>query len=102
MKTTAGANDTILRVDAALTSVSTFRSTLGAIQNRFQSTINSLSAVSENLSASRSRILDTDFAAETAVDDSRADSAAGWYGDGGAGELCSAERPVAAPVISVR
>jgi len=65
--TADAANDTILRIDSALTSVSTFRSTLGAIQNRFQSTINSLSAVSENLSASRSRILDTDFAAETAA-----------------------------------
>ncbi len=40
---------------------------LGAIQNRFQSTINSLQGVSENLSASRSRILDTDFASETAA-----------------------------------
>ncbi len=60
------ANDTIQRVDSALTAVSSLRSTLGAIQNRFQSTINSLQAVSENLSASRSRILDTDFAAETA------------------------------------
>ncbi len=62
-----GANSTIQSVDAALTSVSTLRSTLGAIQNRFQSTINSLQGVSENLSASRSRILDTDFAAETAA-----------------------------------
>jgi len=62
----AGANSTILSVDAALTSVSNLRSSLGAIQNRFQSVINSLQAVSENLSASRSRILDTDFAAETA------------------------------------
>jgi flagellin len=62
-----GANDAILRVDAALTSVSGLRSTLGAIQNRFDSTINSLQAVSENLSASRSRIQDTDFAAETAA-----------------------------------
>jgi flagellin len=60
------ANDAILRIDSALTAVSTFRSTLGAIQNRFESTINSLQAVGENLSASRSRILDTDFAAETA------------------------------------
>jgi flagellin len=66
VKSTAAANEAMLRVDAALNSVSTLRSTLGAIQNRFQSTINSLSAVSENLSASRSRILDTDFAAETA------------------------------------
>ena len=62
-----GANDAILRMDSALTSVSTLRSTLGAIQNRFDSTINSLQAVSENLSASRSRILDTDFASETAA-----------------------------------
>jgi flagellin len=61
------ANDAIQRIDSALTSVSDLRSTLGAIQNRFQSTINSLQAVSENLSASRSRILDTDFAAETAA-----------------------------------
>jgi len=62
-----GANDAILRIDSALTSVSELRSTLGAIQNRFDSTINSLQAVSENLSASRSRIQDTDFAAETAA-----------------------------------
>lgn len=67
VKSTDKANDAIQRIDSALTSVSTLRSTLGAIQNRFQSTINSLSAVSENLSASRSRILDTDFAAETAA-----------------------------------
>ncbi|MGC4028540.1 MAG: flagellin [Steroidobacteraceae bacterium] len=64
---TAGANDAIQRIDSALTSVSDLRSTLGAIQNRFQSTINSLEAAVENLSASRSRILDTDFAAETAA-----------------------------------
>jgi flagellin len=62
----SGANSAIQSVDAALTSVSTLRSTLGAIQNRFTSVINSLQAVSENLSASRSRILDTDFASETA------------------------------------
>ncbi|HEX6999691.1 MAG TPA: flagellin [Gammaproteobacteria bacterium] len=62
-----GANDTIQRIDSALTAVSNLRSRLGAIQNRFQSTINSLLAVAENLSASRSRIQDTDFAAETAA-----------------------------------
>ena len=64
--TVANANTTIGRVDAALTTVSGFRSTLGAIQNRFESTIASLQAVSENLQASRSRILDADFASETA------------------------------------
>ena len=65
--TVANANTTIGRVDAALTSVSSLRSTFGAIQNRFDSTIASLSAVGENLEASRSRILDADFAAETAA-----------------------------------
>jgi flagellin len=63
----AGANDAIQRADAALTSISNLRSTLGAIQNRFESTINNLQAVGENLAASRSRIIDTDFAAETAA-----------------------------------
>lgn len=61
-----GANDTIYRVDAALTSVSDLRSTFGAIQNRFESTIANLGSTVENLSASRSRIQDADFAAETA------------------------------------
>ncbi len=56
----------IQRVDSALTSVSSLRSQLGAIQNRFESTIINLQTVSENLSASRGRILDADFAAETA------------------------------------
>jgi flagellin len=65
--TVANANTTIGRADAALTAVSSLRSTFGAIQNRFESTIASLSAVSENLEASRSRILDADFAAETAA-----------------------------------
>ncbi len=63
----AAANDTISRVDAALTKVSSLRSDLGAIQNRFESTITNLETVSENLSASRGRILDADFAAETAA-----------------------------------
>jgi len=62
-----GANDAIQRVDAALTSVSNLRSTFGAIQNRFESTIANLQTISENLEASRSRILDADFAAETAA-----------------------------------
>jgi flagellin len=63
----ANSNTAINRIDSALTVVSNLRSTFGAIQNRFESTIASLSAVSENLEASRSRILDADFAAETAA-----------------------------------
>jgi flagellin len=59
-------NDAIRRVDAALTAVSDLRSTFGAIQNRFESTITNLATAVENLSAARSRIQDADFAAETA------------------------------------
>ena len=47
--------------------MSSLRSQLGAIQNRFESTISNLSSVAENLTASRSRIQDADFAAETAA-----------------------------------
>ncbi|MCL5255591.1 MAG: flagellin FliC [Gammaproteobacteria bacterium] len=53
-------------IDDAITQVGQQRSELGAIQNRFQSTIANLSNISENVSAARSRIMDTDFAAETA------------------------------------
>ena len=53
-------------IDLALEDVSSQRADLGALQNRLESTINNLNTTSENLSASRSRILDADFAAETA------------------------------------
>ncbi|MFW2405097.1 MAG: flagellin [Gammaproteobacteria bacterium] len=62
----ANANTAIQRADAALTGVSSFRSQLGGIQSRFESTIVNLQTVSENLSSARSRIMDADFAAETA------------------------------------
>ncbi len=65
--TVAESNNTISRVDSALTVISTLRSELGAIQNRFESTISGLQAVTENLAASRGRIQDADFAAETAA-----------------------------------
>jgi len=64
--TVANANTAITRVDAALASVSSLRSALGAIQGRFQSVVASLQSAAENLSASRSSIQDADFAAETA------------------------------------
>ncbi|MBM9513153.1 flagellin [Desulfobulbus marinus] len=60
-----GANDAILAIDAALSSIDSSRGDLGAIQNRFESTIANLQNVSENLSAARSRILDADIAQET-------------------------------------
>ncbi len=61
-----GANAALLTIDAALTSINSNRASLGAIQNRFASTISNLQTTTENLSASRSRIQDTDFASETA------------------------------------
>ena len=65
--TVANANFAIARVDSALTAVNGLRGNLGAIQNRFESTIINLQTVSENLAASRGRIQDADFAAETAA-----------------------------------
>ena len=64
--TAEGADDTILAMDAALKAVNSARADLGAIQNRFESVVSNLAVNSENLSASRSRILDADFASETA------------------------------------
>jgi len=55
---------TIDTVDAAIKSVSSARADLGAVQNRFESTINSLQVSAENLAAAKSRIADTDMAAE--------------------------------------
>ena len=58
---------TIIQMDAALAEVDTARANLGAIQNRFTSAVSNLASASENISAARSRIQDTDFAAETAA-----------------------------------
>ncbi len=63
----AGANTALSSIDAALTTVNSSRANLGAVQNRFASTISSLQTTIENLSASRSRIQDADFAQETAA-----------------------------------
>ncbi|RLA16916.1 MAG: hypothetical protein DRQ60_03300, partial [Gammaproteobacteria bacterium] len=61
------ANNSIRRIDQAIRDVDTLRGTFGAIQTRFESTISSLSTSAENVSAARSRILDADFAQETAA-----------------------------------
>ena len=66
LKTQSGANDALSVIDKAIAKVDNIRSKLGAVQNRFESTITNLTNVSENISSSRSRILDADFAAETA------------------------------------
>ncbi len=61
------ANITIASVDEALKEVSSERGKLGAIQSRLESTISNLQNVAENLSASRSRIMDADIASETSA-----------------------------------
>jgi flagellin len=67
ISTVEGANRAIDIIDGALAEVDGLRADLGAVQNRFESTIANLSTASENLSAARSRIQDADFAAETAA-----------------------------------
>jgi flagellin len=64
--TTSGANDAIQTVDFALTQIGKLRGDVGSLQNRFTSAISSLQVASENISAARSRIKDTDVAQETA------------------------------------
>lgn len=66
LSTVAGAQNALSAIDGALATVNSSRASLGAYQNRFASVVSSLQTTSENLSASRSRIQDTDFAKETA------------------------------------
>ena len=64
--TEAGASRLLTAVDKAVSAIGGLRADLGALQNRFQSTIRNLSNISENVSAARSRIKDAYFATETA------------------------------------
>ena len=66
ISTVEGATAAIDIADGALAAVNGIRADLGAVQNRFESTISNLATTVENLSAARSRIQDTDFASETA------------------------------------
>lgn len=66
ISTRQDAFQTIGAIDGALDQINSLRGELGAVQARFSSTISNLQTTSENLSASRSRIRDADFAAETA------------------------------------
>lgn len=63
--TSARVRSVISAIDGAIAKVDKFRSTLGAVQNRFTTTIANLQSSIENQSAARSRILDADFATET-------------------------------------
>ena len=60
-------SEALKTIDSALAFISGERAKLGALQSRFETTVANLQVTSENLSASRSRILDADFAAETAA-----------------------------------
>jgi len=66
VSTAAAASAAIADLDADIDAVSTDRATFGAVQNRFEAVVVNLTTYSENLSAARSRIQDTDFAKETA------------------------------------
>lgn len=67
VSTAEDANKAIQAIDAALAQVSENRSYIGAMTNRLESTVSNLRTVSENMSAANSRILDADFAVETAM-----------------------------------
>ena len=66
VSTVDGANRTLAIVDSAISAISGQRANYGALQSRFETAIANLNTSSENMSASRSRIQDADFAAETA------------------------------------
>lgn len=64
--TAANATEAITSADNALSTINSIRATLGSYQSRFESVVANLQTTAENLSASRSRIMDADFASETA------------------------------------
>ena len=66
VKTQAGAWDALKRIDSALDQVNSARATLGALQTRFEKSIENIDIMNENISAARGRIVDADFASETA------------------------------------
>ena len=66
LTTHAGAQIAITNIDAALADVASKRATLGATQAQFESTVRNLANVAENTAAAAGRIMDTDYAAETA------------------------------------
>jgi len=66
MQMQSAARNSLAAIDLALDRISQVRADFGTIQNRFESVVRNLTNVAENLSASRSRIEDADFAAETA------------------------------------
>ena len=66
VSTVEGSTKALKIIDSALAAVNGQRASFGALQSRFETTVNNLQSTSENMSASRGRIQDADFAAETA------------------------------------
>ncbi|WP_047220007.1 flagellin, partial [Delftia lacustris] len=66
ISTQAGAWEAMQRIDNALDKVNSARADLGAIQTRFEKSIENIDSMNENISAARGRIVDADFAKETA------------------------------------
>ena len=64
VRTVQGAQSSVESIDSALNRIDSYRASLGAIQNRFESSIRNLSSVAESQTAARSRIEDTDFASQ--------------------------------------
>ena len=64
--TVKGSQEAIIAIDQAIQAIDAQRADLGAVQNRFENTIGNLQNISENVTAARGRIQDTDFASETA------------------------------------
>ncbi|MEO5329635.1 MAG: flagellin FliC [Magnetococcus sp. THC-1_WYH] len=67
VSTTTKASRTILLIDSALDSISAIRSTIGGVQNRFESIINQIQSLSDAYTQTRSTIMDADIAKETAL-----------------------------------
>lgn len=67
ISTASGASAALSRLDNDINTITSQRATFGAVQNRFEAVINGLQGYSESLSAARGRIVDADFAAETAA-----------------------------------
>ncbi len=66
ISTVSAASVTVMRIDSALSNIGTLRAKWGAVQNRMEYTVSNLQNVNENMQAARSRILDTDYARESA------------------------------------
>ena len=66
VSSTAGATAALKQIDSALDTVNSARANLGAVQSRFENAVSNIQIQSENISAARGRIVDADFAKETA------------------------------------